>query len=265
MNQKIKFLSGVAIVGLILAALVLAGCGTWSHSRGASLPFGPDRLSGGGERFIGSGRVMSREFDLRGFDRVEISNAFRVDIVQARSYGVTVRIDDNLAPHLRVEKQGDTLIIGLKPLRGFNIGRSTQEAEVRLPELRGVQASGASDASMIGFSGGREFEAELSGASTLEGEIEAGHLRLELSGASRGRLRGSAESIYIHASGASNLDLENLPVTDAEIELSGASEAQVVINGNLDLEASGASRLLFEGNPVLGRIELSGASSIKRR
>jgi hypothetical protein len=59
--------------------------------------------------------------------------------------------------------------------------------------------------------------------------------------------------------------LEDFPVFDAEIELSGASEAQVVLNGTLDADASGASRLYFGGNPTMGRIDLSGASSIKRR
>ena len=105
----------------------------------------------------------------------------------------------------------------------------------------------------------------LSGASYLEGDVTAREVLLEVSGASRARLQGKAEILHVDASGASNLDLEDFPVEDADIELSGASEAAVVLNGTLDIDASGASRLYFGGSPTMGRVDLSGASSIKRR
>jgi hypothetical protein len=54
-------------------------------------------------------------------------------------------------------------------------------------------------------------------------------------------------------------------VFDAEIELSGASEAEVVLSGTLNIDVSGASRLYYGGNPTIRQIDLSGASSIKRR
>ena len=44
----------------------------------------------------GSGNVVTQEEPLSGFDRVEISHAFHVDIRQGESYRVVVRVDDNL-------------------------------------------------------------------------------------------------------------------------------------------------------------------------
>jgi hypothetical protein len=41
--------------------------------------------------------------------------------------------------------------------------------------------------------------------------------------------------------------------------------ALALVSGTLDIDASGASRLYFGGSPVMGRVDLSGASSIKRR
>jgi len=46
----------------------------------------------------------------------------------------------------------------------------------------------------------------------------------------------------------------------------GSTEyVRLELSGTLDIEASGASRLFFGGSPTMGRVELSGASSIKRR
>jgi hypothetical protein len=261
--MNIKFLTAGTV--LLLSALLM-GCMVSAQSTGPGAPrFLLDKLAGGGERVYGSGRIVTEDFDIRGFSKLEISHAFNVEVIQSSSYEVAVRVDEKLQQHLRIEKRGDTLVIGLKPYRSYNLRSVTMEAEVRMPDLRGIDASGASDVRISGFSSVKDFEVDLSGASYLDGEITARYVRIEVSGASRVRLQGSAEDLRLNASGASNLDLEDFPVRDADIELSGASEAEVVLNGTLDIDASGASRLYFGGSPIMGRVDLSGASSIKRR
>jgi hypothetical protein len=260
---------------LVMLTALLAGCTTGARTGEGRSPFttggssdglgfGLDLLSGGDERARPSGRTVTEDFDIRGFDGLEISHAFEVEVVRSSSYEVEVRIDGNLREYLRVEKRGDILAIGLEPLRSFNTGNAVLEAEVHMPDLRRVKVSGAGDVRISGFSSAGGFEVDLSGASYLGGEITAREVRAEASGASRIRLRGKAEDLRLKVSGASNADLEKFPVDHADIELSGASEAAVALSGTLDIDASGASRLFFGGNPTMGRVELSGASSIKR-
>jgi len=261
--MNIKFLTAGTV--LLMSALLM-GCMVSAQSMGPRAPrFSLDKLAGGDERVNGSGRIVTEDFDIRGFSRVDISRAFNVEVIQSSSYKVAVRIDENLQQHLRIEKRGDTLVIGLKPYRSYNLRGVTMEAQVHMPDLRGIDASGASDVRISGFSSAKDFEVDLSGASYLDGEIMARDMRIEVCGASRVRLQGAAVDLYLNASGASNLDLEDFPVQDADIELSGASEAKVVLDGTLDIDASGASRLYFGGSPTMGRVDLSGASSIKRR
>jgi hypothetical protein len=213
----------------------------------------------------GSGNVVTLEEEITGFDKVDVSHAFEVEISRAEAFSVIVHIDDNLRQHLRVVKRGSTLMIGLEPGRLSSIGEATLEAEVTMPELTGVALSGASEVAVAGFESMEPLDVSVSGASRLRGEIEAGDGVFEISGASRVSLAGSAGDVTIDASGASRLELSDFAVRDADVEASGASEVVVNPSGRLDARASGTSRVYYLGSPSLGEIEASGASSVKRR
>ena len=200
-----------------------------------------------------------------GFDKVEVSNAFTLDIRQGEDFSVIIRVDDNLLEHLEVVKQGSTLKIGLEPGRTYNIRRATMEAEVIMPKLTGLELSGATQTTISGFESTERLDVDVSGASQLRGDIEAGDARFDVSGASRVILSGSAGDLTIDASGASTANLADFTVGDADVQASGASTVTVDVSGRLDAEASGASSVFYLGNPTLGNIDTSGASSVKRK
>jgi hypothetical protein len=95
--------------------------------------------------------------------------------------------------------------------------------------------------------------------------MEAGDIEFDVSGASGVELGGSADNIAIEASGASNVNLADFPINNADVDLSGASEATVNVRGRLDSVLRAASRLYFHGNPTIGTMEVSGASTIKHK
>jgi hypothetical protein len=214
-----------------------------------------------------SGNIITKEFDITGFDQVDVSHAFIVDIAQGESFGVVLRVDDNVLDHLEVVKQGSTLKIGLETgtSLGFSTPGVTLEATVSLPELVGVELSGASHGKLSGFESSKSLDVNVSGASHLSGDITCGDAWFEVSGASQVRLSGSGSNVRINASGASIVDLADLPAADARVQVSGASKATVNASGRLDAEASGASTVFYLGEPTLGSVETSGASSIKRQ
>lgn len=190
-----------------------------------------------------SGNIVSIEEKLAGFDRVEVGQAFVVDITQDDIFQVAIRIDENLVPYLDVFKRGRTLEIGLD-LRGRSIlGRATMAAEVTLPALTGLDLSGASQGTISGFGATETLDIDLSGASSLRGDIEAGVARFQVSGASFLTLRGLAHNVFVDASGASTVDLADLVVADAVVEASGASRVTVNPKRTLDVDSSGAARV----------------------
>jgi len=224
---------GLVVVLLLVTVLLLSGC----------CPFcGPlTRREGISTRSIsGSGALVTREYDLEGFSKLEIGSAFEVELTQSSIYSVVITSDDNVVDDVRVRLSGDTLSIDLRPL-SLTIGDITLRAEISMPRLEG---------------------AEMSGASRLEGYMDTEDVRFEVSGASRLYLQGDGGNVRLDASGASRVDLSEFRVDDADLEVSGASDVTVYVTGRLDVAASGASKVRYLGNPRMGRVDSSGASSV---
>jgi hypothetical protein len=66
-------------------------------------------------------------------------------------------------------------------------------------------------------------------------------------------------------SGASRFSLDDFTVSDANINISGASTGTINLSGRLDANVSGASTLLYIGEPTMGTINVSGASTLKEK
>jgi serine/threonine-protein kinase len=142
-----------------------------------------------------------------------------------------------------------------------------------------LSLEGASNAQLAVISES-PFNARLAGASRLSGQIHATEVNLELEGASHVSLGGpakeptkvkssssasSAQTVKVIASGASHLDLAHLRARDVEIELSGASHANVVASGTLKYDLGSASHLTYRGEPSTVKGKKSGGSMVSHR
>lgn len=213
--------------------------------------------------FIGSGNLETRQYVLSDFSRVEVGSAFEFEIVRSDSYSVSVTADDNAFEHIEVAKEGDTLKIGLKTIPG--IVPTTMEAVVTMPQLRGLVISGASRGTIAGFSSAENIDIRVSGASKVTGDITAGDAEFDVSGASTVQLEGSAGDMVADVSGASRFKLGDFMVNNADVVFSGASSGTVNVTGRLDADLSGASKLNYIGEPTMGTINTSGASTLSKK
>lgn len=212
---------------------------------------------------VGSGRATTQTFDFSDFNKVELSDAFEAEITAADGYMVEVTVDDNLVDHLQVEQRGDTVKIGLKPYTSVTNARL--KARISLSNLASLEASGASRASVTGFRSDRNMQVNASGASEIRGDMETGDLAADVSGGSTVQLSGRGNAVRAAASGASTIDLRDFVAGDADVEASGASRIDVNTSGTLNAKASGASMVHYAGNPTLGRVDESGASTVSAR
>lgn len=227
---------------------------------------------------IGSGNLETEEYAFTNFTEVEISTAFEFEIKQSSSYSINVTADDNVMEYVAVWRDGQTLHISLaRPLRtgsvtlsiGFGIfprlDSVTLRASVTMPELRDLTVSGASRGDIYDFSSTEDLDITVSGASRVTGDITAGNVEFDISGASTIQLEGSANDMVASVSGASRFNLGGFTVNNANVNFSGVSSGTVNLDGRLDADLSGASRLSYIGEPIMGTINTSGVSTISKK
>lgn len=211
----------------------------------------------------GSGNVVSQIKSLEGFTRVNIGNAFHVEIKESGQFSVSISADDNVINLVETEKEGDTLRIGLE---AGDYSEVTLRARITMPELLGVMLTGASQATLEGFSSANDLSVSLSGSSVLEGYVEAREAELRINGASKVSLAGSADRLRVRATGASALDLQHFSVDRVSVALDGASQVTANVRRAIEhARLTGASIFLYDGEPELEDIQTFGASRIESR
>ena len=261
----------LAVIGLLLATLLSSGC------RGILVTRSGDTEPG---------EMETRQFDFADFTNVDIGSAFSYEVIKSDAYSISITTYGNLFDDISVTKEGQTLKIDKEvPWTTFNIGFDRPKAVINMPQLHNIDSSGATNGVVSGFSSTDNLEITVSGASSMElmeivaggiyfdisgasdvaGVLEAKNIALEVSGASSINLDGEGGDIDINASGASRLGLSELMVNDADVMLSGASVCTINMNGRLDVDLSGASKLDYYGEPTMGEIDISGASKIDRK
>jgi len=87
---------------------------------------------------------------------------------------------------------------------------------------------------------------------------------LNMTGACKVDIDGAVENLRADISGASRLDAEDLSVQDLHINVSGASKAEMSVTGTLWAQASGASKIIYHGDPQVSQRLCIGASCIQQ-
>ncbi len=211
------------------------------------------------------GTPTSRDYPVNApFTGLEASGGFQVTMSD-QVEDVVVTVGELAHDRVVVKVVDGELQIGFKPNTNYS-GKAT--AVIPAAVLRKLDLSGAS--SFTGDLRGDDVDIELSGASTYRGTVEATELDIDLSGASDAILSGACQTkMGIDLSGASTLKAANLSAMSVFGEMSGASDADVTVCSDLNVELSGASTLTYgtsseECHPNVN-CSTSGASTVQLR
>ncbi len=192
-----------------------------------------------GNKVKGSGNIATEKRDISEFTGIDVSGVFQVEVITQKEFGVEITADDNLLPLIRTEVRRGVLHIETD---GRISTRNGLKVYVTLPDLDKIDASGASRINVT--------------------ELKNHAIRVDSSGASKISLAGETEDLHVDVSGASSIDADGLKAEAARINASGASRVSVHALNDLNIKASGASKISYSGKPTNVEKRSSGASSI---
>jgi hypothetical protein len=195
-----------------------------------------------GSSVKGSGVNKSEVREVKEFTGVDVGGVFTVDITAGKEFGIEVETDDNLLQYVRTEVRGGILKIDtterIKPESGIRV-------RVTAPNIERLNVSGV--------------------AKVFVNDLKNESIDIDTSGASKITVAGTTTDLTIDVSGASKIDANGLKAENANVDASGASHVDVFVTGRLTSEASGASKVEYQGNPTSVEKNASGAGRIRSK
>jgi len=214
-----------------------------------------------GERVHGNGNIKSETRPAGHFSSVDVSNNINLHIKQDSSWSVRVETDENLLEFIQVSESNGLLRVDVRDHYNLDPSRNI-DVFVSAPEYKALTASGASeimsDSKIVSTD---PMDIDISGASEINLEIKAPRLKAGLSGASKATFRGETKDVSLHGSGASEFRCFELMAENSDVDVSGASNADVFASVNLKADASGASNIRYKGKPSVSS-NTSGAGNV---
>lgn len=208
----------------------------------------------------------ARVRDVSSFDRISVSSAINLYLSPDETEKVVVSADEAWARDKIVTRVKNGVLEIFFDCKGLDCWKGDRRLKVYVGfrNLRELKASGATNTYVNGVIRSDKLRIDVTGASNFKGAIDAGDLEVDQSGASDVRISGRASNLKVDLSGASTLKGYDLSAEVADVDVSGASNAQVNAVKELRVEASGASDVRYRGTGVLKEINTSGASSVKK-
>jgi Putative auto-transporter adhesin, head GIN domain len=177
-----------------------------------------------------------------GFREIKAGNAVNLIISVQKEFSITVEGEENLLKDVKTEVKGETLVISTS-------GKITPSNKVRLkismPELLNLELWGASEATVT--------------------DVKNDSLKLQAGGTSKIKIDGETKSLEVAATGASQIDAENLKTEKTEAKATGASEITVSATNDLTAEAFGASTVYYVGEPKNVKQNVIGTSEVRKK
>lgn len=191
--------------------------------------------------------------DFSEFDAIELSGAFDATIRHGDAHTVELTGPEDEREKYDVYQSGRTLVIDYEGRRKFDFKLKDIDAEpvritVTVTKLQSVEAVGYGRLRLEDLNTD-DLYIDLKGPIRARGVLTSRNITINMTGSAEADFSGTAESLNADIKFASRLDADNLEVTNAEIEASGASTAEVNVTGNLQIEERLGSNVEYRGNP----------------
>jgi len=206
----------------------------------------------------GNGKMITRSFDVRDFDELELRGDYKVNLIESDEPGVEIEADENLMGDIEVDVIGRSLRIESERIRS----RRGITVNVFYKELNGISAGGATDLSTRTPIRTKFFDLSMSGAGEIDLDFEGEKLSISMSGAGDIQLSGKTTDLDVRISGAGGLDSYDLKTEYARVRISGVGGAEVYVTRELEAHISGLGDINYKGNPNVVDKNISGLGSI---
>lgn len=226
----------------------------------------------GGSFVIGSGNIVSKDFDVSGFDHVRLEGSADVYIEQGSTESLSIEADDNIIPVLDVSVRNNELVLSIKegysvnPSRSITYHLTVQDISdlsligsgnfyvgpIESNELS-VSVPGSGDIIIDELTADSiSIDLAGSGSITLE-DISVKTVDTSVKGSGDIKLAGTANTQTVKVSGSGNYLAGDLETSTADIDVQGSADVTVWANDELEVAVTGSADVQYYGKPNINQ------------
>ena len=215
-----------------------------------------------GERIRGNGNVRTETRSPGSFRSVASHGSFDV-FVSSGEQTVKIEAEENLLPYIETYVEGYTLHVGTKDNYWLRPGRKVK-IFVSSPDYESIRSYGSGD--IIGESkikSSSKLELGVNGSANIKMDIDAPEINTETNGSGDIFLKGETKSFEGEIHGSGNIKALDLRSNDATIKIYGSGDADVFVNGKLDVHVAGSGDVNYKGNAQISS-SIAGSGRVKK-
>jgi hypothetical protein len=206
----------------------------------------------------GSGKVVTEERDVSGFDSISIGSSMNLIIEQTRSESLKIEAEDNIIPLVKTSVIGKELVIKLAP--ASFISTKPINCYVTVKDLKGLKVSSSSSANCKELTTDKlDINVSSSGRANLV--VHTNELNANLSSSAVLKISGDAVKQNIKVSSSGNYEAENLLSKECTVRVSSSGSATVNVSDLLNVNISSSGQVNYAGKPEIHQ-EISSSGSL---
>lgn len=199
--------------------------------------------------------------DLPPFHSIDVTGNIELTLVQNPNQLLSLASPDQYLGTVTTQVLDSVLYIKISNMSRYD----EVKAYLSTAQLRSIKAAGSTKINTENTLRQPFLNIELVGASKADMQLQIDSaFHLKVAGASKVELSGSAHEAHLSAGGASKIDALKLTTNRSTIYSAGASKIDVWCEEELAIQAYGASKVTYKGNPNIVKRITVGASKIDR-
>lgn len=213
-------------------------------------------------RVVGSGKVIDERRTVGEFRRLRLDSAITVNARPAARASVTVHADDNLAPMILTEVEGDTLVVKLRPRSALRT-ESPLVVNVEFTALSQADLRGSGDLNLAALQA-EQFEISLAGSGDVRlDNAELGRLSVRLAGSGDIWLKGRSDEASLNIAGSGDVHAAGLIARRVGVDIAGSGDVRVHATEALTVQIAGSGDVTYSGNPPRISRRVVGSGDIR--
>jgi len=199
----------------------------------------------GHSRSEDGGPTVARNYQVGGFDQIEVAGPYDVTVRTGSGPTVSARGPEKMLEHMVVEvKDGKLVIHAERNKSWFHSGwnfHGKVELAVTVPQLRGATIAGSGDIKVDQVKGDR-FEGTVAGSGGIDvAAMDVQSLSLAIAGSGAAKAgKGKAQTAKFDIAGSGDIDAKGIQTTTADVSIAGSGSVSANATGTADVSIMGS-------------------------